>query len=143
MKTLKITLALVLFLLLAPAITQAQDNTVFTITTWKIHIPEDGTREELNTLMAEFQKKITQPNEKIISERAMRHLSGDDSRDLVFITEYANWNDIEAASIRQEELIDSAWESDEARDAFFKKFNKYFIMHTDEIYSGINNFDKN
>ncbi|WP_431136159.1 hypothetical protein [Psychroserpens mesophilus] len=142
MKILKTTLVLTLMLIFAPTITNAQDNTVYTVTTWKINIPEDGTQEEFNTLLKEFNDKVILPNEKIISQRAMRHLSGSDSRDLIFITEYANWNDIDASGTRQNELMKSAWKSEDANKAFFEKFNKYFLMHTDEIYSSIKVLDK-
>ena len=142
MKILKTTLVLALLLMLTPTNASAQDNTVFTVTTWKITIPENGSQAELASLLDEFQKKVVLPNDKIISERAMRHLSGSDSRDLVFVTEYANWNDVEAASVKQGELINSAWKTENDRDAFFKKFNKYFVMHTDEMFSGLSNLDK-
>ena len=72
----------------------------------------------------------------------MRHASGSDSRDLVIITEYASWNDIDAAATRQGELMDTAWGDEAASKEFFKKFNKYFLMHTDEIYIGMAGMDK-
>ena len=74
MKILKTTLVLALLLMLAPTNASAQDNTVFTVTTWKITIPENGSQAELASLLEEFQKKVVLPNDKIISERAMRHL---------------------------------------------------------------------
>jgi len=142
MTNLKTTLVLAFLLLLIPTTAMAQDDTVFSVITWKVTMPEDGTQAELNTLLEEFHQKVIVPNEKVISERAMRHRSGGDSRDLVFITEYASWNDIEAAAKRQTELMNTAWKTEDAQKAFFDKFNKYFLMHSDEIYSGIKNLDK-
>ncbi len=121
----------------------AQDGPIYTVTTWKVDIPENGSNAELTTLLDEFHQKVTLPNENIVSERMMRHLSGSDSRDLIIITEYANWNDIDAAATRQGELVNTAWETEEARKEFFTKFNKYFLMHTDEIYSGMPALSKN
>ncbi len=128
--------------LFASGIAMAQDGPYFTVTTWKITIPENGSNAEFNTLLKEFQQKISIPNKKIISERLMRHASGSDSRDLVIITEYASWNDIDAAATRQGELMDTAWGDEAASKEFFKKFNKYFLMHTDEIYIGMAGMDK-
>ena len=144
MKTLKQkTLFVLCIVLFSCSITIAQNDSFYTVTTWKVVVPEDGNLAELNTLLKEFKEKVTNPNQYIASERTLRHLSGSDSRDLVIITEYKSWNDIDAASTRQGELIESAWKTEEARKAFFTKFNKYFLMHTDEMYTGLNELHKN
>lgn len=122
--------------------TTAQDGPVYTVTTWKVIIPEDGSNAEFNSLLKEFKQKVTKPNSKIISERVMRHLSGSDSRDLVIITEYANWNAIDAAATEQDKLIDKAWPNESSRKEFFEKFGKYFTMHTDEIYRALPDLNK-
>ncbi|MDN3724876.1 hypothetical protein QRD02_10815 [Aequorivita sp. SDUM287046] len=137
----KISALLILFLL-STSMIHAQDGPYYTVTTWKIEIPENGSNAEFNTLLKEFSQKVVAPNQHIVSERTMRHTSGSDSRDLVIITEYANWNAIDAAATRQGELISTAWGSDAARKEFFGKFNKYFLMHTDEIYSGMPELSK-
>ncbi|SDL90076.1 hypothetical protein [Kriegella aquimaris] len=113
------------------------DGHYYTVTTWKLQVPQDGTRAELNGLMKEFSEKVVLKNEKIISEKVMHHISGADLRDLVIITEYANWNDIDAASTRQTELVETAWSNEDERNAFFKNWNKYVITHSDEIYQEI------
>lgn len=129
------TLLIVLFF--TANIAHAQDGPYYTVTTWKIEIPENGSNAEFNTLMKEFNQKVVAPNQYIVSEKIMRHASGSDSRDLVIVTEYKNWNAIDAAAIRQSELMDTAWGSDAERKEFFQKFYKYFLMHTDEIYRGM------
>lgn len=134
--------ALLIVILFTVGITYAQDGPYYTVTTWKIDIPENGSNAEFNTLMKEFSQKVVAPNQHIVSERIMRHTSGSDSRDLVIITEYANWNDIDAAATRQGELMNSAWGTEAARKEFFGKFNKYFVMHTDEIYAGMPELNK-
>ena len=126
--------ALMIVALLIPTLGSAQEGNYFTVTTWKLSIPENGTRAELNGLLKEFTEKISFKNDKIISERVLHHISGADLRDLVIISEHASWNDIDAASNMQNELINKAWPKEEDRNAFFKSWNKYVITHSDEIY---------
>ncbi len=121
----------------------AQNESFYTVTTWKVQIPQDGSMAEFSKLLKEFQQKVTQPNPHIASERVMRHLSGSDSRDLVIITEYKSWNAIDAAATKQGELMQNAWGTEEAGKAFFSKLNKYFLMHTDEMYTELPELAKN
>ena len=135
MKTTKTIIgALMILALFIPASGLAQEGNYFTVTTWKLSVPDNGTRAELNELLKEFSEKISFKNDKVISERVLRHISGADLRDLVIISEYATWNDIDAASDMQNELINQAWPKEEDRNAFFKSWNKYVITHSDEIY---------
>ncbi len=112
----------------------AQDGHYYTVTTWKLQVPQDGSRDELNGLMKEFSEKVVFKNEKIISEKVMHHISGADLRDVVIISEYASWNDIDGANTRQSELMNTAWSNEDERTTFFKTWNKYIITHSDEIY---------
>lgn len=105
----------------------------YTITTWKISTPEDGSNAEFNELMKEWYDKVVSKNDKIISERVMQHQSGGDMRDWVFITEYASWNDIDAANDEQNKLVDEGWPNKEKRKKYFDSFWKYVITHSDEI----------
>ncbi|WP_339706064.1 hypothetical protein [uncultured Kriegella sp.] len=135
MKTIKSLLGTLLILaLFMTTAGVAQEGHYYTVTTWKIQIPQDGSRAELNDLMKEFSEKVVLKNEKILSEKVMHHISGADLRDLVITTEYANWNDIDAASTRQAELMETAWPSEDERKNFLKTWNKYVITHSDEIY---------
>ena len=126
--------ALMILALLIPTSGIAQEGNYFTVTTWKLSVPENGTRAELNGLLKEFSEKISFKNDKVISERVLHHISGADLRDLVIISEYATWNDIDAASDMQNELINKNWPKEEDRNAFFKSWNKYVVTHSDEIY---------
>lgn len=136
----KLTFALVLsfavMLLSANSFAQEEGN-YYTVTTWKISSPEDGSMSEFAQMMQEWYDKVVSKNEYIISERVMRHQSGADMRDWVFITEYASWNDIDAANKKQNELIEAGWPDKNERDAFFNKFWKYTDTHSDEIYQEI------
>jgi hypothetical protein len=54
-------------------------------------------------------------------------------RDWVVISEYASWNDMDAANDMQNKLIEEAWPNEDDRRAWFAKFGKYTITHSDEI----------
>jgi hypothetical protein len=116
--------------------------TVYTMMTFKLNIPEDGSQARFGELMEQWNQNIVQKNEKIISERVMRHLSGSNSSQIIILTEYASWNDIDAAQKRNNELMKAAFPNDEARAAFNKELNAYFGTHSDEIYSDIRSMRK-
>lgn len=105
----------------------------YTITTWKIKSPDDGSRKEFMDMMKEWHQKVTLKNSKIISERSFNHASGSDMRDFVIITEYASWNDMEAANEEQNRLVEAGWPDKEKRGAFMKRFFQYAETHSDEI----------
>ena len=111
----------------------AQDGHYYTVTTWKISIPEGGSNTEFNALAKEWYDKVTSKNDKIISEKVLRHGYGNDMRDWVYITEYANWADIDAAAEVQNKLVDEGWTNKDERKKFFDTFWKYVDTHSDEI----------
>lgn len=135
MKNLKFTtLVIIASLLLSWNISSAQEGSYYTITTWKMHVPKDGSRQELNGLLEEFTEKVVKKNSKIISEKVLHHVSGSDLRDLVVISEYASWNDINDAHEEQDALVKKAWPDEKTRSAWYKTFMKYVVTHSDEIY---------
>ena len=137
MKTIKLfTMALLATMIVSLSSASAQDGNFYTVTTWKMHVPENGTRAEMIALMQEFTDKVVMKNTKVISEKVMHHISGSDMRDLVVISEFASWNDIDAANKMQDELVQKAWPEEKARDAWMKSFMKYVVTHSDEIYQG-------
>ncbi|RPI70401.1 MAG: hypothetical protein EHM47_12205 [Ignavibacteriales bacterium] len=133
----KIFLAIFIAFFLFNTNSFAQDGSYYTVTTWKITTPEGGTNAEFNEIMKEWYDKVVSKNEKIISERVLRHLSGSDGRDWIFITEYASWNDINDAATRQNELVQEAWPDEGDRREFFRKFFSYTGTHSDEILQEI------
>lgn len=135
MKSFAIGFIMLSFFINSAAIAQEEnDGHYYTVTKWRINIPEDGSRAEFNQLMNEWTEKVTQKNDKIISERVLRHASGSDSRDMVIITEYASWNDIDVSQNTQNGLIEAAWPDEAKRKAYMDKLGKYFDSHSDEIY---------
>jgi hypothetical protein len=111
----------------------AQDGHYYTVTTWKISIPEGGSNAEFMGLMKEWYDKVVTKNDKIVSEKVLRHNSGSDMRDWVFVDEYASWNDIDAAGEVQNKLVEEGWTNKDERKKFFDTFWKYVDTHSDEI----------
>ena len=105
----------------------------YTITTWKLKVPADGSGAEMNELFKEWYDNVTSKNDKVLSQKVLRHSSGSDLRDWVVITEYASWNDIDAAGDEQSRLVQEAWPNEDDRSAWFAKFGKYVVTHSDEI----------
>lgn len=135
MKTTKILLtAIIATLMFSWNAAMAQEGNYYTVTTWKMHVPEDGSRAELTKLLQDFADKVVKKNDKLISQRVLHHIYGNDLRDLVVISEYANWMDIEAAGEMQNKLVEAAWPDETERAAWNKSFFKYVVTHSDEIY---------
>lgn len=118
------------------------EPTVYTLMTFNLNIPEDGSQKRFGELMTQWNQNIVQKNDKILSERIMRHLSGSNSNQIIILTEYASWNDIDAAQKRNNELMKEAFPNDEERAAFNKELNSYFGSHSDEIYSDMRSMRK-
>jgi hypothetical protein len=108
----------------------------YTVTTWKISVPADGSNSEFNEILKEWCDNVVSKNDKILSQKVLRHQSGGDSRDLVVIIEYASWNDIDAAGDEQSRLVQEAWPNEDERSAWFANFGKYTVKHSDEILQG-------
>ncbi len=140
-----VLIAAALFCLLSGSVfsqEQEKEPHYFVIQTWKVNIPEDGSRAEFAELMKEWAEKITRKNDKIVSDRVVRHNMSSDSRDIVFITEYATWNDIDAANDKQNELLKAAYPDDDERRAFNRKIGKYLGKHSDEIFREVPSWGK-
>lgn len=132
-------------LLSIATVIHAQDEaegSVFVVTTITVSVPEGGSMAELDSLSKLYSTKLILPNEKIISEKSLMHYFGSDNRDLVIISEYANWCDIEEAGNIMGDLAKAAWPDDEKRATFFQALNSYYKMHSDEIYRGLPQLNK-
>jgi hypothetical protein len=124
--------ALVAMLLSGTALAQNEGH-FYSVTTWKMQVPADGSAAELNELFKEWYEKITTKNDKVLSQKVLRHVTGADMRDWVVISEYASWNDMDAANDMQSKLVEEAWPNEDDRRAWFAKFGKYTVTHSDEI----------
>jgi len=113
---------------------QDEEPHVYTVVTFELLSPEDGSDAEFDSLGAFWYENAIKKNEFIVSEITMSHLWGNNSSDFVIITEHKNFADIEKAQNRNFELIAEAIPDKEERGKFNKAFIKYFGKHSDEIY---------
>ena len=122
--------------LLSAANSFSQDGNIMHIQTFDFQMPEDGSWSEFDSLTALINKNVVSKNDKILSQRIVRHLWGNDSRQLIMIREYAKIEDLVSDDDTGGELFRAAWKTPEERKAFNDAFNKYFrgSRHSDEIY---------
>lgn len=96
---------------------------------------ETATREEWAALSKEYKDKVTMKNEFIRSTSTLSHMYTGDNSEVLLVTVYNTWEDIEKAQDRNTELEEAAWPNKAAREAFLKKIDRYFVnRHADEIY---------
>jgi hypothetical protein len=84
----------------------------------------------------EYFDKVTKKNDLIIGSGYYTHYFTPDNSEVLFVSVYKNWDDIEKANDITSKLIEEGWPNKEERDAFFKKQGSYYSpMHSDEIYA--------
>ena len=141
--TLIIALALSVLFQFSEVKAQATKNTIYTVQTQYAKSMMDSTeRATLAALLEEYHTKVTMKNEFVLSEKTMWHFWTEDSREIVTISEYADWNSIEKAGDRSSELEKQAWPDAKQRADFMKKMNGYFSHHKDAIYRGLPKLNK-
>jgi hypothetical protein len=112
---------------------QAQGN-VFVVFTAERAFPESGSSAEFDSLTQVYTEKVTKKNELVLSQRILRHWWGSDNRQFVVVLEVKDWDAVEKANARDDELFKQAF-SKEEQDRFNKAYYKYFTgKHSDEIY---------
>jgi predicted transposase YbfD/YdcC len=111
------------------------EGNVFHVQTLKFQMPQGGTWAEFDSLTTLMTQKITSQQNKIVSQRILRHLWGSDSRQLIVITEYRNIEDLVTQDPQGETLFAAAFSTDASQKAFNNAYNKYWNSeHSDEIY---------
>jgi len=116
----------------------AQDGNVVYVQTWQFQMPEGGSWAEFDSLSALINEHVVSKNDKILSQRIVRHYWGSDSRQLIFIREYANIEDVVGDDDTGDNLFKEWMPTEKDREAFGEAYGKYFQgHHSDEIYSEI------
>jgi len=116
----------------------AQDGNIVYVQTWDFEMPDGGSWAEFDSLSALVNEKVVSKNNKILSQRIVRHFWGSNSRQLIFIREYAIIEDLVGNDDTGTKLFEAAWKTKEERKAFNDAYGKYFRgEHSDEIYSEI------
>lgn len=144
MKKIKQTLLAALFvmLLLSNSIT-AQEEKSYLITVTKFHWNmdlKDFKFDEWKATEKEYLDKVVKKNPLIISQDVLTHHFTADNTEILLVTVYENWEAIEKAGAKDDELIKAAWPDEKARKAYFDKRNSYYEgRHSDEIYASAPN----
>ena len=83
----------------------------------------------------EYFDKVTMKNELIIGSGYYRHYYTADNSEILFVSVYKSWEDIENSNDVTQTLIEEGWPDDASRKAFFDKQSSYYSPnHSDEIY---------
>jgi signal peptidase I len=113
----------------------AEKPMIITVTT--LHRSMDGkagTRDEWKALEKEYFDKVTKKNDLVIGQEVLTHYFTADNTEILLVSMYRSWADIENAGIKEDELVKAAWPDEKARNAFFDKKNAYYANeHSDEI----------
>jgi len=137
----KMTLGLLLCAYLFSPLLYAQEAakkaTVMVVTTvhWNMD-KTDGSNDAWMALEKEYFDKVTSKNEFILRANFLTHAFTADNSEAIWVTLYENWDAIEDANDRTNELIMEGWPDEAARAKFMAEQSSYYTnMHSDEIYS--------
>ena len=86
----------------------------------------------------EYFDKVTMKNDLIIGSGFYFHYFTPDDSEILLVSVYATWEDIEKAAEVSNKLVDEGWPDEEARKAFFEKQGSFYEdWHSDEIYASL------
>ena len=132
-------LLILVFLLPTTIFSQTQDQLFVKVKTmhWNMNL-DDFSMQDWKAVELEYFNKVTMQNEYILSTTVLQHHFTGDSSEVLFITVFSSWNNIDLATQRTNELVEKAWPNEEDRKAFLKKQAKFYANeHSDEIYKSI------
>jgi len=96
----------------------------------------DGSPDDWKATEKEWYDKVTSKNEYILGANFLSHYFTADNSEAIWVSTYENWDAIEKANKRTNELIEEGWPDEAARDAFMNKQSSYYTgQHSDEIYA--------
>ncbi|WP_300567038.1 hypothetical protein [Flavobacterium sp.] len=126
-----------LFLMNNSCFSQNDKHNYLTVTTMHLNTDlENPSRDEWKALEKEYFDKVTMKNELILGSNVVTHYFTADNTEIIFVTLFENWESINKAWDREQEIIKQVWPDEKLRKAFFEKRNKYYDSHhSDEIYS--------
>ncbi|WP_304196767.1 hypothetical protein [Flavobacterium alvei] len=123
------------FILSTTICAQEEQKPVFiTVTTMYRNLNADG--KDWRKTEQEYYDKVTSKNDLIIGSEILTHYYTANSTEILHISVYKTWEDIEKSADVSDELIKKAWPDEKARKEFFDKQRSYYTtMHSDEIYT--------
>lgn len=142
MKKIKQTLLATLFvMLLLSNSSSAQEDKSYLITVTKLHWNmnlKNFNFDEWKATEKEYLDKVVKKNPLIVSQDILLHNFTADNTEILLVTTYENWDAIEKAGDKDDELIKAAWPDEKARAAYFDKKAQYYAgNHSDEIYHSL------
>ncbi len=88
----------------------------------------------------EYFDKVTAKNDLIMRTNVLVHYYTEDNSEILFVTAFRSWEDIEKANAKDDELTKAAWPDSVKRRAFFDKQRSFYTSkHSDEIRSIVPN----
>jgi hypothetical protein len=125
------------FLLSIVSNAQEEPKPVFvTVTTLHRNLNSDG--KDWKKTEQEYFDKVTSKNDLIIGSEILNHYYTANSSEILHVSVFKTWEDIEKSDAVTDDLIKKAWPDEKERTAFFEKYNSYYSpMHSDEIYSSV------
>jgi GrpB-like predicted nucleotidyltransferase (UPF0157 family) len=103
-----------------------------------LHRNLDADRKDWKQTEQEYFDKVTSKNDLITGSEVLNHYYTANSSEVLFVSVFNTWEDIEKANDVTNELIKKGWPDEKVRKAFFDKYNSYYgPMHSDEIYTSI------
>jgi len=123
------------FLLNTGARAQEDPKPVY-ITVTTMHRNLDADRKDWQKTEKEYYDKVTSKNDLIIGSEILNHYYTANSGEVLFVSVYNTWEDIEKSNDITDELIKKGWPDEKARKTFFDKQRSYYTTkHSDEIYT--------
>lgn len=134
-KFLALGMLILTFLLSANIQAQEVPKPVYiTITTMYRNLNAD--RTDWKKTEQEYFDKVTSKNELIIGSEILTHFYTANSSEVLHVSVYKTWEDIEKAGDITDELVKKGWPDEAARKVFFDKQRSYYsTKHSDEIYT--------
>ena len=147
MKKMKRFVMLACFLILLavqPAVAQDEQPArpaYITVSTWHWNMDyDDFDMDTWKAVEKEYFDKVTSKNDLVMGSGVYLHHFTPDNTELLLVSAYASWDDIDKAGERGSELIKEGWPDEAARKEFFKKRMAYYAdFHSDEIYAPLPN----
>ncbi|MBF2709504.1 hypothetical protein [Flavobacterium soyangense] len=140
MKTKKNSLLgmLIFTFLLSMGIRAQEDPKPVFITITTMYRNLDADRTDWRKTEQEYFDKVVSKNDLIIGSEILTHYYTANSSEILMVSVYKTWEDIEKSNDVSDELIKKAWPDEKARKAFFDKERSYYITkHSDEIYTSV------
>lgn len=130
---------LILTLLLSTNVNAQEEPKPVYITVTTMHRNFDNVdRTEWKKTEQEYYDKVISKNDLIIGSEILTHYYTANSSEVLHVSVYRTWGDIEKANEITNELIKKAWPDETARKAFFDKQKSYYTtLHSDEIYTSL------